>query len=247
MVALKMVVLLLFVVVGAFAVDSSNWTPFVPANEGDFGDFGASGVIRGAGVVFFAYVGFDAVSTAAGEARNPQRTVPIGLLADRADLDRALRRDRARADRHGALRPASTSPTRSPRRSRPRAAAPAGSTRRSTSRRSSACSRPCSSPSTARRASSCACRPTGCCRRSSTGSTSASRRRRSPRSCAASPAARSPALVPIDVLGELVSIGTLLAFMIVCAGVLVLRRTHPDLERPFRVPHVNARRGARAR
>ncbi len=79
-VALKIVVLLLFVAVGAFAVDSSNWTPFVPANDGDFGDFGASGVIRGAGVVFFAYVGFDAVSTAAGEARNPQRTVPIGLL-----------------------------------------------------------------------------------------------------------------------------------------------------------------------
>ena len=64
-VALKIVVLLLFVAVGAFAVDSSNWTPFVPANDGDFGDFGASGVIRGAGVVFFAYVGFDAVSTAA--------------------------------------------------------------------------------------------------------------------------------------------------------------------------------------
>jgi hypothetical protein len=80
-VALKIVVLLLFVAVGAFAVDSSNWTPFVPANEGSFGDFGASGIIRGAGVVFFAYVGFDAVSTAAGEARNPQRTVPVGLLA----------------------------------------------------------------------------------------------------------------------------------------------------------------------
>jgi basic amino acid/polyamine antiporter, APA family len=80
-VSLKLVVLVLFVVVGAFAVDSSNWTPFVPANDGDFGDFGASGVIRGAGVVFFAYVGFDAVSTAAGEARNPQRTVPVGLLA----------------------------------------------------------------------------------------------------------------------------------------------------------------------
>jgi APA family basic amino acid/polyamine antiporter len=46
------------------------------------------------------------------------------------------------------------------------------------------------------------------------------------------------ALVPIDVLGELVSIGTLLAFTIVCAGVLVLRRTHPQIERPFRVPHV---------
>ena len=52
----------------------------MPANEGGFGDFGASGVVRAAGVVFFAYVGFDAVSTAAAEARNPQRTIPIGLL-----------------------------------------------------------------------------------------------------------------------------------------------------------------------
>ena len=51
------------------------------------------------------------------------------------------------------------------------------------------------------------------------------------------------ALLPIDVLGELVSIGTLLAFVIVCAGVLVLRRTHPDVERPFRVPHVHVLAG----
>src|ERR687896_575675 len=52
-VPLKLVVLVLFVAVGAFAVDSSNWTPFVPANEGDFGGFGSSGIIPGAGVVFF--------------------------------------------------------------------------------------------------------------------------------------------------------------------------------------------------
>ena len=97
----------------------------MPANDGDFGDFGASGVIRGAGVVFFAYVGFDAVSTAAGEARNPQRTVPIGLLGDGAHLDGAVRGDRPRADRHRAVRAPERRPTRSRRRSRPRAAAPA--------------------------------------------------------------------------------------------------------------------------
>ena len=57
-----------------------NWHPFVPPNEGEFGQFGWSGVARGAGVIFFAYIGFDAVSTAAQEAKNPQRDMPIGIL-----------------------------------------------------------------------------------------------------------------------------------------------------------------------
>ena len=81
MVALKLGVLLLFVGVGVFYVTSANWEPFVPTNQGGFGDFGVTGILRAAGVVFFAYVGFDAVSTAAAEARRPQRTIPIGLLA----------------------------------------------------------------------------------------------------------------------------------------------------------------------
>ncbi len=81
MVVIKMVVLLLFVAVGAFHIATQNWHPFLPANTGHFGDFGVSGLLQGAGVVFFAYVGFDAVSTAAAEARNPQRTVPFGLMA----------------------------------------------------------------------------------------------------------------------------------------------------------------------
>ena len=73
-------ILALLVAVGAFYVISSNYEPFVPASGGGFGDFGWSGILRGAGVVFFAYIGFDAVATAAAEARNPHRTVPIGLL-----------------------------------------------------------------------------------------------------------------------------------------------------------------------
>ncbi len=81
MVFLKMAILILFVIVGAFFITTDNWSPFVPSNEGGFGDYGVSGVIRAAGLVFFAYVGFDAVSTAAAEARNPQRTIPIGLIA----------------------------------------------------------------------------------------------------------------------------------------------------------------------
>ena len=58
----------------------ANWHPFIPKNPGHFGQFGWSGIMRGAGVVFFAYIGFDAVSTAAQEARNPQKDMPFGIL-----------------------------------------------------------------------------------------------------------------------------------------------------------------------
>ena len=80
-VLVKLAVLVLFVVCGIAYVRPENWTPFIPPNTGDFGAFGWSGVLRGAGVIFFAYIGFDAVSTAAQEARNPQRDMPIGILA----------------------------------------------------------------------------------------------------------------------------------------------------------------------
>jgi basic amino acid/polyamine antiporter, APA family len=62
------------------SVSAANWHPFVPPNHGHFGEFGWSGVARGAGVIFFAYIGFDAVSTAAQEAKNPQRDMPLGIL-----------------------------------------------------------------------------------------------------------------------------------------------------------------------
>src|SRR6266849_8420185 len=65
-------------------VSAANWHPFIPPNQGSFGAFGWSGVARGAGVIFFAYIGFDAVSTAAPEARNPQRDMPIGILGSLA-------------------------------------------------------------------------------------------------------------------------------------------------------------------
>ena len=58
----------------------ANWHPFIPENKGHFGQFGWSGIMRGAGVVFFAYIGFDAVSTAAQEAKNPQKDMPFGIL-----------------------------------------------------------------------------------------------------------------------------------------------------------------------
>ena len=80
LVVVKSVVLVVFVAAGAAYMQRSNLTPFIPPNTGAFGSFGWSGVLRGAGVIFFAFIGFDAVSTAAQEARNPQRDMPRAIL-----------------------------------------------------------------------------------------------------------------------------------------------------------------------
>jgi len=79
-VLVKVVVILLFIGFGISHIHIANWTPFIPANTGTFGQFGWSGVLTGAAVVFFAYVGFDAVSTTSQEAINPKRDVPRGIL-----------------------------------------------------------------------------------------------------------------------------------------------------------------------
>src|SRR6185437_1927271 len=65
---------------GHWSLMTAHWHPFIPKNQGSFGQFGWSGIMRGAGVVFFAYIGFDAVSTAAQEAKNPQKDMPFGIL-----------------------------------------------------------------------------------------------------------------------------------------------------------------------
>lgn len=80
MVIVKVSVVIIFIAIGFFYVKAENWTPFIPENTGNFGQFGWSGILRGAGVIFFAYIGFDAVSTAAQEAKNPQKDMPIGIL-----------------------------------------------------------------------------------------------------------------------------------------------------------------------
>ncbi|MBN2666216.1 MAG: amino acid permease [Bacteroidales bacterium] len=100
MVITKVAVIILFIAIGFMFVKAANWTPFIPPNTvestpiaeygsfrewlraygSEFGKFGISGILRGAGVIFFAYIGFDAVSTAAQEAKNPQRDMPIGIL-----------------------------------------------------------------------------------------------------------------------------------------------------------------------
>ena len=84
LVFIKAMVLVVFVVAGASYIQRSNLTPFIPPNTGQFGHFGWSGILRGAGVMFFAYIGFDAVTTAAQESKNPQRDMPVGILGSLA-------------------------------------------------------------------------------------------------------------------------------------------------------------------
>jgi len=83
-VVIKLAVVAVFILVGWSYIDPANYTPFLPANTGEFGAFGWSGVMMGAGTIFFAYIGFDAVSTAAQECRNPQRDLPIGIIGSLA-------------------------------------------------------------------------------------------------------------------------------------------------------------------
>jgi APA family basic amino acid/polyamine antiporter len=82
---IKVAIVVLVIGFGFMYVNTTNWHPFIPENTtGEFGHYGWSGIVRGAGVVFFAYIGFDAVSTAAQEARNPQKDMPIGILSSLA-------------------------------------------------------------------------------------------------------------------------------------------------------------------
>lgn len=79
-VAIKVSVVLAFVLIGMWFIDAANWTPYIPENTGEDGEFGYSGILRAASIIFFAYIGFEAVSTAAAEAKDPQRDMPFGIL-----------------------------------------------------------------------------------------------------------------------------------------------------------------------
>ncbi len=235
LVAIKAMVLVLFVVAGASYVRRENLTPFIPENTGGFGHFGWSGVLRGAGVMFFAYIGFDAVSTAAQEAKNPARDMPIGILGSLAIctviyiavaivLLGIVPYQRLNVPNPLAVGIDATglrwlSPV-------VQVAALFGLfstmlvTLLAQTRIFYSMSRDGLLP---------------------------------PIFSRVHPRFRTPylstiltgtiislvaGLTPIDVLGQLVSIGTLLAFVLVSIGVIMLRRTQPDLPRPFRTPAV---------
>jgi basic amino acid/polyamine antiporter, APA family len=233
MVGFKLAVVLIVIVVGGLHVVPAHWTPFMPANSGEFGHFGWSGVLRGAAVVFFAYIGFDAVSTAAQEAHEPQRSVPIGLVASLA-ICTAL---------YIGVAAVLTGVVPYPKLDRPdpisaaidviglpwlavtvKFAALAGLT------------------------TVILVLLFGQARimyaMASDGLLPAFFSRVNPRfrTPAASQillgllVAAVAGLFPIDLLGEMVSIGTLAAFALVCVAVMYLRHSHPETPRPFRVP-----------
>ena len=83
-VVIKVAVVLMVIAAGAVFFNTRNFSPFVPANTGTFGEYGLSGIFRGAAVIFFAYIGFDAVSTSAQEAKDPQRDMPVGIIGSLA-------------------------------------------------------------------------------------------------------------------------------------------------------------------
>jgi basic amino acid/polyamine antiporter, APA family len=235
LVVIKTAVLLLFIALGASYVRAEHLTPFVPPNTGAFGAFGWSGVLRGAGVMFFAYIGFDAVSTAAQEAKHPQRDMPIGILGSLAictviyiavaivllgivDYHRLNVADPLAVgiDATG-LR--WFSPVI-------KVSALFGlfSTMIVTLLAQTRIFYSMSRDGLLPRLFSIV-HPSFRTPWASTVLTG-------------SIVALASGLLPIGVLGQLVSIGTLLAFTLVCIGVVILRRTAPDLERPFRTPMV---------
>jgi APA family basic amino acid/polyamine antiporter len=233
-VAIKVTVVVLFILFGVSYINTANWHPFVPANEGVAGRFGWSGIMAASGVIFFSYIGFDAISTAAQETKNPQRDMPIGILASLVictvlyvavasvltgmvnykELDVAAPVALA-LDKYSALHWLGL-PLK--------LGAIAGMTSvmlvmtLAQARIFFAMARDGLLPQVFARVHPKFQTP-------STGTV-----------VTGVTAAIVGGLFPVRVLGELVSIGTLMAFVTVCVGVLVLRRTRPDLPRPFRAP-----------
>jgi APA family basic amino acid/polyamine antiporter len=236
MVAIKVTVVIVFIAVGWSYIKPANYVPFIPPNTGTFGEFGFSGIVRAAGVIFFAYIGFDAVSTAAQEARKPQRDMPIGIIGSLAVctvlyvlfahvMTGLVHYTKFR----GEAAPAALAIAATPFAWLTMAvtiAILAGLT------------------------SVILVMLLG----QSRVFFSMSRDGLLPKIFSdIHPKFRTPwrsnllfmlfvslfsAFAPISVVGHMTSIGTLFAFVLVCGGILIMRRTHPELPRPFRTPWV---------
>jgi basic amino acid/polyamine antiporter, APA family len=234
MVVVKVAVIVLFVAAGLAYVDTSSWSPYIPPNTGKFGEFGWSGVLQGAGIIFFSYIGFDAAATTAREARNPQRDLPLGILSALA-ISAVLYI--AMAVVMTGMVPYTQldvgAPVAVALDSHPQLAwlghfvklgAIAGMT--------------------SVILMSLLGQPRIFLAMSEDGLLPPAIRKvhpvyRTPHIATVWTvilAALFAGLFPLNVLGELISIGILLAFTAVCIGVLVLRYTRPDAPRPFRVP-----------
>jgi len=231
-VAIKAGILLIFVAIGAGAIDPANWVPFIPANEGGFA-YGWPGVFRAASVIFFAYIGFETVSTAGAEARNPQRDLPIGILGAltictllyigvAAVLTGVVPfRELGVADPLGVAVEAMHKPWFA---LVIKLGAVIGLTSvllvlsYGQSRVFFAMSRDGLMPPLFARLHPRYCTPWGGTIALALGM------------------AIAAAFLPITLLGDLVSLGTAISFAIICFTVIWLRNTHPEIERPFRVP-----------
>lgn len=236
-VIVKLAVILLFIGFGLSYINTSNWVPFIPKNTGHFGHFGVSGIFTGAGVIFFAYIGFDALSTAAQEAKNPRHDMPIGILGSLAIctvLYVAVAAVLTGMVNYKELNVAA-----------PLALA--------VDRAGSALSwlRPLIKIGALAGLSSVVLvmlmgQPRIFFSMAKDGLLPESFSKVHPRFrtpyittiLTGGIAAIIAGIFPIRVLGELVSIGTLLAFTIVCVSVIVLRKRNPDRPRPFKTPFV---------
>jgi APA family basic amino acid/polyamine antiporter len=232
-VAIKVAVIAAFLGFGIQHVDPANWTPFIPENTGP-GQFGFEGVTRAAAIVFFAYIGFDAVSTAAGEAKNPQRDMPIGILGSLAICTViyiavcAVLTGMTHYSLLGTAKPVVTALEPFADLAWLKTATEIGAIAGLSSvilvmlmaqpRIFYSMSRDGLLPRLFGRVHPKFQTP-------HVGTV-----------IVGVVACALAGLVPLNVLGELVSMGTLLAFATVCAGVLILRYTRPDIARPFRVP-----------
>jgi basic amino acid/polyamine antiporter, APA family len=232
-VLMKTLVVILFIAVGAAYVNPDNWVPFIPENTGQFGQFGWSGVAQAAGIIFFAYIGFDCVSTAALEAKNPQRDMPIGILVSLGICTllfvavAAVLTGMVSYTELNVPTPVALALDRHPELGWLSACIKFGAIAGMTSvilvlmlgqaRIFYAMARDGLLPPFFGKV-----HPTFKTPHYSTIITGIG-------------AGIVAGLFPINILGEIVSIGTLLAFVTVCIGVLVLRYTRPDLHRPFKV------------
>ena len=232
LVALKVAIILAFVVVGALHLRPELWSPLVPPNAGTFGAFGWSGVLRGAALVFFAFIGFETVSAAAGETANPQRDAPIGLIGSLA-LTTILYV--AVAAVLTGLVPYAALDVPDP---IAKAIDTIGLGAFAVAIKAGALVGLTTATLTALYGQG---RIFYAMARDGLLPQAFARLDPGTRAPAAGQVAVGvltalvAAFVPIDVLGELVSIGTLLAFIVVCLALLLLRRREPDRPRPFRV------------
>lgn len=235
MVYLKVGVIIVFVIAGMRYVDTSNWHPYIPPNTGERGHFGWSGIMQGAAIIFFSYVGFDTASTTALESRNPKRDVPLAILSALGIscvlylAMAAVMTGMVPYTQLNVSEPVAAAIDAHPQLAWIGTLVKIGAIAGMTSvvlmsllgqpRILLAMADDGLLPPAMSR-----CHPKHKTPHVATVVTGVF-------------AALFAGLFPLDVLADVIAIGILLAFAVVCAGVLILRYTRPDQYRPFRVPY----------